>query len=155
MEANEQLASIGLTGQCEVTVLEDGRIILPSDILRLLYHHHVQKLCAGRIPGLKALVLCPEQFWDRWISHLETKFPVLKTHPGATAYLTPFKPVAWDSQGRISLPALASNHAGIVRGGAVVLIGRDYHIELWAEAEFSKTMRECENALRAADQQQR
>jgi len=154
MKANEQLTSIGLIGRHEITVLDDGRIILPSDIVHLLQAAGVKKLYPAEIPGLKALVLCPEQLWNRWVAHLETKFPTIKTHPGARAYLTPFKPVAWDSQGRISLPALASNHAGIRARGTVVIIGNTYYMELWAEDEFSKIRQGCEDALRKTDQQQ-
>jgi DNA-binding transcriptional regulator/RsmH inhibitor MraZ len=111
-------------------------------------------LYPGRIPLAKALVLCPEQFWGRWIGQLQLQFPLLQTHPGATAYLNPFKPVTWDCEGRLSLPSLPSNYAGIGKGVPIILIGKEYYLEVWVEKEFNKILEDCEAALAKTDTRQ-
>lgn len=147
MNTEKQNTSIGLIGQHEVTVLEDGRIKLPSHLRRQLENAGVHVLLPGRVPGLKALVLCPEHLWHRWVHQLQKQFLNFKSHPGARVYCTPCKPITWDSQGRISLPALAYNYAGIKAEATVFITGMDYYLEIWAEEEFSKITLECERAL--------
>lgn len=155
MKANGQHASsIALVGQYEVTVLEDGRIRLPSDIARLLRAGSINTLYPAEIPGLKALVLCPEQFWKSWKDHIEKQLPPVETHPGVRAYTTPFKPIKWDSQGRISPPASVGNRIGIKADSTAILLGKVYYLELWAEDEFTQMKAKCEDALRSTNQQE-
>jgi len=156
MKSGKQDSSAGLIGQWDITVLDDGRIELPADVLRMLQSlgSSWYRLCPGRIPREKALVLCPEQFWDRWKEALLSRFPLLKTHPGAAAYLNPFKPIGWDAHGRISLPAPACYYAGIRKGVPVVLVGKEYCLNLWTEGEFKEAMEDCETALARADLRQ-
>jgi DNA-binding transcriptional regulator/RsmH inhibitor MraZ len=155
MESPKQALSVGLIGQRDTTVLDDGRIKLPADILTMLKSLRLSRnrLCPGRMPRVKALVLCPELFWERWREHLRSRFPLLKSHPGAAAYLDPFKPIGWDRQGRISLPGPASSYAGIRAGHTVIFLGKEYYLEVWAEEEFNKAIAECENAWRMDDPQ--
>jgi DNA-binding transcriptional regulator/RsmH inhibitor MraZ len=148
MKLKKQLNSINLFSQYEATVLADRRVILPTDVRQQFQGHGVEKICFGKLPGLKALVLCPENLWAQWTSDLEKTFPCLKTHAGARTFLTPFKPVGWDSKGRITLPYAAHNYAGIEIAGTVILVGRGYYCELWAEAELGRIAAECESALR-------
>lgn len=151
--ANEH-SGIGPIPQYEVTVLEDGRIVLPIEICRHLRDNGAQKLYPGKIPGIKAVILCPQQWWGRWTDYLQTQFPSLKTHPGARAYLTPFRSIRWDSQRRISLPAGAHNYAKIGAKTTAVILGRDYYLEVWSEEEFSKLVQDCERQLTGASQKE-
>ncbi len=153
MKSKKQQGLVNLIGQREVTVLDGGRIKLPADIVHTLRSARPSlfSLYPGRIPLTKALILCPAPFWDRWKEDLQSQFPVLKTHPGAVAYLNPFKPIKWDRQGRISLPAEAHHLAGISAGITVVLIGKDYYVQVWAKEEFDKAVVGCDAALRELD----
>jgi DNA-binding transcriptional regulator/RsmH inhibitor MraZ len=153
MKPGKQDSSVGLIDQRESTVLDDGRIKLPADVLRALESLPAQSktLYPGRIPLAKALILCPKGFWEQWKGHLQSQFPLLKTHPGAAAYLHPFKPIKWDREGRISLPAPASHYAGIGKSVSIVLIGKGYYFEVWREDEFHRAIAECEAALRKTD----
>ena len=156
MKPERQHASAGLVGQRDLTVLDDGRIKLPADVLRMLQSLGLRsrKLCPGRVPLTTALVLVPAEFWRRWKEALLSRFPLLRAHPGATAYLDPFKPITWDFEGRISLPAPASHHASIARGVSIILIGKDYYVELWTEEEFKRVLADCEAALARTDLRQ-
>lgn len=154
MSKKNNHSDIRLIGQYEVTVLEDGRILLPIELQRQLAGSGVKKLCPGKIPGMKAVVLCPQQLWNRWANHLETQFPSLKTHPGARAYLTPYKPISWDPQRRLSLPAGAHNYASIRPQTTAVILGKDYYLEVWSEEEFSKVVQDCERQLAKPSQQE-
>jgi len=149
MKPRKQDSSVGLVGQWDITVLDDGRIKLPADVLRMLQSLGLSsyRLCPGRIPREKALVLCPEQFWDRWKEALLSQFPLLKTHRGAAAFINPFKPIGWDTHGRISLPAPACYYAGIGKGVPIILVGKDYYMELRTEEEFMKAFEDCKAAL--------
>lgn len=147
VKAKKPRNSVSLLGKYEVTVLSDQRIILPANIIRQLEAHGIEKLLPGGLPGRKALVLCPETLWGKWLSRTKKRFPCLETQDGARAFLIPWQPIRWDSKGRISLPRRARDYAGIKANNTVIVIGIDYYIELWAEEEFTKTTRECEIAL--------
>lgn len=152
MSKKDSHFDISIIPQYEVTVLEDSRILLPIEFRRRLAACGVKKLYPGKIPGMKAVILCPQQWWSRWTDYLQTQFPSLKTHPGARAYLTPFKSIGWDPQGRISLPADVHNYAGIKRKTTAVILGKDYYLELWSEEEFSKAVLDCERQLTKLNQ---
>lgn len=156
MKSGKQDSSVGLVGQWDITVLDDGRIKLPGDVLDVLQSSGLSshRLWPGRMPLAKVLILCPEPLWDRWREALLSQFPSLKTHPGATAYLDPFKPIRWDAHGRISLPAPACYYAGIRKGVSLVLVGKEYCLNLWTEGEFKEAMEDCEAALARADLRQ-
>lgn len=88
-------SSAGFIGQWEATVLDDGRIKLPSgllDILKSIQQPH-PILYPGRIPLSKALIPCPECSWDRWTEYLVSTYSGFKKLPGASAYYSPMKPV--------------------------------------------------------------
>jgi len=139
--------SVSLLGKYEVAVLSDQRIILPANIIRQLEGNGIEKILLGRLPGCKALVLCPENLWSYWVKKITKRFPCLETQDGARAFLIPWQPTTWDSKGRISLPRRAKEYAGIRANHTVIVMCIDYYIELWAEEEFSKTTRKCEIAL--------
>lgn len=147
MKLKKPQNSVSLFGKYEVAVLSDQRIILPANLRQQLEGNGMKKLFPGRIPGCKALVLCPENLWGHWIKKLKNKFPCFETQNGARAFLIPWQPIRWDSKGRISLPRRAKYYAGIKVNNTVIVIGIDYYIELWAEEEFVKTTRQCENAI--------
>jgi DNA-binding transcriptional regulator/RsmH inhibitor MraZ len=155
MKPEKQDFSVGRISQWDATVLDDGRIKLPADVLTMLESLKLSTntLCPGRIPRAKALVLCPEQSWNRWKEHLQSQFPLLKTHRGAAAYLHPFKPIGWDRQGRISLPTAASSYAGIKAGSTVIFLGKEYYLEVWTEEELNRAIKECEDTWCKADLQ--
>ena len=144
--------SISFVGRYEVTVLTDRRIILPADVIRQLIDHNVERVLPGRLPGSRALVLCPENLWGNWVKKLKKSFPCLRTHNGARTFLVPWQPVGWDTKGRITLPRRAREHAGIKADETVIIMGMDYCFELWPEKEFNKIMQECEATLRKSSQ---
>jgi len=139
--------SISFIGQYEMTVLDDHRLILPSDVLRQLEHQGVDKVLAGRLPGFNALILCPEGLWDDWLTKLRKDFPGIETHYGARSFLIPWGPTTWDSKGRISLPRRARNHLGINTHDIAILVGTGFCFELWSEEEFTRITQDCELAL--------
>lgn len=143
----KQQRSISFVGRYEVTVLADRRIILPANVIQQLKDHSVERVLVGRLPGLKALVLCPENLWGHWVKKLKKSFPCLKTHNGAITFLIPWRPIDWDAKGRITLPRRAREHAGIKADETAIIIGMDYCFELWPEKEFNDRVRECEAVL--------
>lgn len=155
MENRHPDSSVDFIGQWEVTVLDDGRIKLPCGLLTTLksIQQPPRILYPGRIPLSKALVLCPGCSWDRWKEYLVSMYPKLKTLPGASAFCVPMKPVRCDDHGRMSLPSLACNHAGIKNGLPIVFVGKNYYIELWSEEEFNRAIVECEAVSRTHNQE--
>jgi len=147
LKSKKQQHSFSFIGKYEVTVLTDNRIILPVDVIRQLKDHNAKKIFPGRLPGSKALVLCPENLWDRWINKIKKSYPFLRTHDGARAFLIPWQPVGWDTKGRITLPRRAREYAGIKKNETAIIVGTDYCFELWSEKEFNDKVRECEDAL--------
>jgi DNA-binding transcriptional regulator/RsmH inhibitor MraZ len=146
-KAKRQQNSISFVGRYEVTVLTDQRIILPADVIRQLRNHRIKRVLLGRLPGLKALVFCPENLWDRWINKIKKSFPCLRTHIGARSFLIPWQTVHWDMKGRITLPRRAREYAGIKADDTAIIMGMDYCFELWSEKELNDKVRECEAAL--------
>jgi DNA-binding transcriptional regulator/RsmH inhibitor MraZ len=143
----EKQRSISFIGRYEVTVLADQRIILPADVIRQIKNHSIERIFLGRLPGLKALVFCPENLWGRWINKIKKNFPCLRTHIGARSFLIPWQTVHWDMKGRITLPRIAREYANIKATETAIIIGMDYRFELWSEKEFNDRVRECEAAL--------
>lgn len=147
MKTKQLQNSVSFFGKYELTVLSDWRIILPTDVLRQLNKHNIKRLLPGRIPGLKALVLCPEALWGQWTKKLKKNFPCLETHKGARTFLIPWKPISWDHKGRISLPRKARDFVGIKTDQTAILLGNDYCFELWSEERFNEITQECEDVL--------
>ena len=144
--------SISFVGRYEVTVLTDRRIILPADVIRQLRDHNAERVFPGRLPGSRALVLCPENLWGNWVKKLKKSFPCLRTYNGARTFLVPWQPVGWDTKGRITLPRRAREYAGIKADETAIIMGMDYCFELWPEKEFNKIIQECEATLRKSVQ---
>lgn len=148
LKGKKRNPSNSFVGSYEVTVLGDRRIILPADVIRQFRDHSTKRVFPGRLPGSKAIVLCPVNLWDRWTNKLKKKFPCLKNLSGARIYLVPWQPISWDSKGRITLPRRAREYAGIKAEETVIIMGTDYCFELWSEKEFNEILKECETALR-------
>jgi len=148
----EKQRSISFVGRYEVTVLTDRRIILPVDVIRQLRDHGIERILPGKLPGSRAIVLCPENLWDHWIRKLKKSFPCLKTYNGARTFLVPWQSISWDTKGRITLPRRAREHAGIKANETAIIMGMDYCFELWPEKEFNEIIQECEATLRESAQ---
>ena len=144
--------SISFVGRYEVTILTDRRIILPCNVIRQLRDHGSERVLPCKLPGSRALVLCPENLWDYWIKKLKKSFPCLKTYNGTRTFLVPWQPIGWDSKGRITLPRRAREYAGIKADDTAIIMGIDYCFELWPEKEFNKIIQECEATLRKSVQ---
>ena len=152
MKVKQKYGTVSFVGKYELTVLSDWRIILPADVIRQLTIYNIKKIFPSRIPGLKALVLCPETLWSLWTSKLKKNFPCLKTHRGARTFLIPWQPIHWDSKGRISLPRKARDLTGIKPDQTAIILGNDYCFELWSEENFNEITQECEVILRRSSQ---
>jgi len=148
----QQQHPVSFVGKYEATVLSDHRIILPTDVIQQLEDHGIKRIFPGRLPCLKALVLCPESLWDQWTNKLKKNFPCLETHNGARSFLTPWQMISWDSKGRISLPRQARDFAGIKSDQIVIILGNDYCFEIWSEEKFNEITRECEVILQKTSQ---
>jgi DNA-binding transcriptional regulator/RsmH inhibitor MraZ len=147
MKAKQQQRSFLFVGKYEVTVLSDQRITLPAGVIRQLQDHGVRRVFPGRLPCLRALVLCPETFWGQWTNKLKKSFPRLESHSGAKDFLIPWQPISWDAKGRIVLPRRAREYAGIQPDHTVIILGNDGCFELWSEERFDETTQECEAIL--------
>jgi len=144
--------SLSLVGKYELTILSDSRVILPIGVIQQLRSQGIERLIPSRLPGLKALVLCPEILWAQWTYKLKRSFPCLQTHSGARSFLIPWKPISWDSKGRILLPRQAREYAGIRPDHIAIILGNGYCLELWSEEEFNKITQACEVALQRSIQ---
>jgi len=151
---SDRQIDINLTGQFEVTVHEDGRLILPAEFRRQLAKAGVENLYVGKIPRTRAIVLCPPQLWDQWVSQLVIQYPVLRNHAAARKYTTPHRTIGWDSQGRMSLPIDTWSQSGTRHWPRIVIFGKGTHLELWPEEEFSNLVDELESLLAGSDQEQ-
>jgi DNA-binding transcriptional regulator/RsmH inhibitor MraZ len=144
--------SISFVGRYEVTVLTDRRIILPANVIRQLRDHGTERVIPSKLPGSRALVLCPENLWGHWVKKLRNSFPCLMTHDGARTFLIPWQPVRWDTKGRITLPRRARDYAGIKANDTAIIVGTNYCFELWSEKDFNDKVQECEATLRKSVQ---
>lgn len=147
MGKKQLLQSFSFVGKYEVSVLSDYRIILPINVLRQFNIYRIKRILLSRLPGLKALVLCPEGLWEHWVNMQKKSFPCLETHNGARTFLVPWQPIHWDTKGRITLPRQAKKLIGINASDTVLIIGNKYCFELWHEKEFNKIALECEDSL--------
>jgi len=142
----------GFLGVDEATVSEDCRVRLPGPVVRLLHERRVGRLWLGIIPQAKALVLCPEDMWNRWVEGLQKQYPNLNTPGGFRAFLSPSRLVTVDGKGRISIQGARRlrEYAGLEVGQTVVIVGMLDHLELWADGEFRETIARSEKNLLGA-----
>ena len=142
----------GFLGVNDATVSEGHRIRLPREVVRQLRGRRVGRLWLGIIPKAKALVLCPEDTWNRWVAGLQKQYPNLNTSEGFRVFLSPSRLVTMDGKGRISIQGARRlrEYAGLKVGQTVVIVGMYDHLELWAEGEFRETIARSERNLLGA-----
>jgi DNA-binding transcriptional regulator/RsmH inhibitor MraZ len=145
----QRVSDTGFLGVDEATVSGDCRIRLPRSAVRQLRKQRVGRLWLGIVPQAKALVLCPEGTWDRWVEGLQKQYPNLDTPRGFRAFLSPSKRITVDGKGRISVQGAKRlrEHAGIGIGQTVVVVGMGDYFELWDEGAFRDTMAQSERDL--------
>ena len=148
LKSKKQRRSISFVGRYELTILTDRRIILPTDVIRQLKDRGAERIFPGKLPGSRALVLCPENLWGHWANKLKKSYPCLKNHNGIRTFLIPWQPISWDTKGRITLPRRAREYAGIKADETAIIIGAGCCFELWSEKELNEIMQEFEAAIR-------
>ena len=151
LKTNKCRYSISFVGKYELSVLSDSRI-LPAGVIRQLRNQNIKRLLPSRIPGLKALALCPEILWGQWLKKLKSRFPCLKTNNGARTFVVPWQPISWDTKGRISLPRKARDFAEIKPYQTMILLGNNYCFELWSERIYNEITKECEDFIQKSVQ---
>jgi division/cell wall cluster transcriptional repressor MraZ len=135
-------------GKYEVTVLDDRRIILPAKIRQQIESRRTSKIWLGKLPGVSALVICPDTEWDQWIHNLTKQFSCLNTPEGIRTFMAPSEPVAWDSKGRIYIAVGLCKYASIKPEQGAVIIGMGCHFELWNKVAFDEITNDVEISLR-------
>ena len=99
MKSKNNNCLISFIGKYQVSVLSDERIILPVGVISQLEDNGIKKVLVGKLPEFKALILCPETLWSKWIYKIKRKFPCLKTLEGARTFLIPWQSIHWDTKG--------------------------------------------------------
>lgn len=125
-------------GQYDVSVLSDGRVRLPDEVVKQLERRGVKAVWLATLPNLKALVICPERFWPRWVQQARHQFKFLETEDGIRAISSMWKRRTWDSKGRLLVPGALMQYAGIRPGGRVVLVPFRNYFELWEDGNFKE-----------------
>ncbi len=138
MKQEKKEHKLEFLGEFELTVMDDGRIRLPSKVRTLLDKHKIKKLRPTILPNEKAIALCPEQFWPKWIEKLFREDSSHSTFQKERRYLTPSTPLGWDKNGRIYIPKSLSKYAGIPPGKTVIIAALTNHLEIWEENEYLK-----------------
>ena len=148
MTVRDRKQHIRFFGQYEVTVLGDGRIILPAKVRQQLKHAGGKKIWLAKQPGVKALVICPNATWSQWSEDIKNRCTFLNTPAGARAYLAASEPTTWDQKGRINLPSRLISYAAIKSHSTAVIIGIDGYFELWQEKAFNEMVEDIDGTIR-------
>jgi DNA-binding transcriptional regulator/RsmH inhibitor MraZ len=134
-------------GQHETRLLEDGRIVLPVEVVRQLRDIEADNIWLGLIPNRPVLVICPGTQWDTWLRDLRCQFPFLNTPDGYMAFVSPSKLCEIDGQGRIYVSAMLRRHLGNNPGPNVVVVGAKDHFEIWTLSAFDDMVQKCREAV--------
>ena len=123
-------------GEYEHTLDRKGRLIIPSKLREVAQAHYVEKFYITR--GLdKCLFVFTEEEWRLQ----EAKYRALPFTKSATRsftrlYFSGASEVTCDKQGRILMPKVLKDFAGIKRD--VVILGVSNHIEVWAKEAWKE-----------------
>lgn len=93
--------------------------------------HGVTRVWLCAVPGLKALIMCPDSHWGMWVKEAKRRFPCLRTQDGVRTYLAPAEQVSPDQRGRIAVPPHLRDYAELRAGRIAVVVGMETHFELW------------------------
>ena len=127
----------------ERPVEEGGRIRLPAAVVRQQQGRGVTRVWVGKIPGKRALILCPEGAWSGWIDSMKRLLPVLRTPDGVRTFLAASTRRAWDRKNRISIPSRLLRYARIEERESVVVLGMGDYFEIWAQSEYEEVTERC------------
>ena len=121
-------------GEYEHTLDRKGRLIVPSKLREVAQANYVEKFFITR--GLdQCLFLFTEEEWK----FQESKFKSLSFTKSAARsftrlYFSGASDVTCDKQGRILIPKVLKDFAGVKRD--VVILGVSNHIEIWAKEKW-------------------
>jgi len=138
MGVGKHLPIRGFNGQYDVSVLGDGRVRLPNEVVKQLGPQGGKWVWLATLPDLKALVICPERFWPDWVQWTTKRFTFLETEDGIRALRSTWVRRQWDRKNRILIPDTLMQYAAITIHGRVVLVAFKTHFELWDESSFKE-----------------
>ena len=129
-----------LRGSSPAKIDDKGRLKIPTDFRRLLEDRYGLDLFVTSVKGDSAL-LYPMPVWEE----IEAKLNAMpSTDPVKTRYLERVnyfgQQVRWDVQGRILLPQILRESAGM--NGDVVVTGQLDHLVVWNRERFLARLNE-------------
>ena len=134
----------GFKGQAEYSIDDKGRVALPAKMRRVLNPDAKETFVATRGPE-QCVFLYPLDRWEKMEEDIGRLNPY---HPDARAFVRGFMrwadEVTLDSQGRISLPKILIEFAGLStsNGSKALIIGAHHHIEVWDPEVFDRYLNE-------------
>ena len=132
----------GFKGQAEYSIDEKGRVALPAKMRRALSPDAKETFVVTR--GFEQCVfLYPLDRWDQ----MEDEFRGLNPYQREArdfvrAIVRWADEVTLDGQGRIGLPKVLVDFAGLEVGGKALIIGSLDHIEIWDPVVFDRYLNE-------------
>lgn len=132
-----------LIGEYRNTLDEKGRVLFPSKLRSALTQ---DSLIIAKGLG-KSLMLYTPEYWTEFKTRLLENTSLFSQQGRLlrTRFLGTAQVVEFDKAGRISVPQLLREYAGLTKD--CVIVGVERYVELWDAEEYRKNMEDIENSL--------
>lgn len=129
----------GFFGRHHLRVDDKGRIIIPAqfrDILRVIYGSRLYITCAA---ADECLQIFPDKEWE---AHIDKVRGLSRASDAVKYYLRRVigsaQEMDMDKQGRVVLPPVLREEAGIALNGEIVIVGMTDRLEAWDRPKWDK-----------------
>ena len=129
---------LGLMGEYQHNIDKKGRMFVPAKLRDVLGGPVV---ISKSIDFKPCLFIYSAEEWDKLVSKINSQ-PFVKVAPLQRHLFSGASEVEYDAQGRVLLPAILREYAGLKEGEQAVIIGASNRVEIWSPEEWAKTSEE-------------
>lgn len=117
---------LNLDYQYERKVADDFRIELPSIYCKQFKIFGIHEFSLGRYPDSKALALCPNEYWDKWVKEHVMTFSKQITQ---SYFSKKSSPIYLNQQGKIRIPKPYRGHFDR-QNNEILIFGEGYYLTI-------------------------
>ena len=125
---------LGLMGEFQHNIDKKGRMFVPAKLRDVLGGPVV---ISKSINFEKCLFIYSAQEWDKLVSKINAH-PYIKVAQLQRHIFSGASEVEYDAQGRVLLPAVLREYAGLKESEQAVIIGAANRVEIWNREEWEK-----------------
>ena len=125
---------LGLMGEYQHNIDKKGRMFVPSKLRDALGGPVV---ISKSIDFKPCLFIYSAEEWDKLVSKINNQ-PFIKVSALQRHLFSGATEVEYDAQGRVLLPAVLREYAGLKESEQAIIIGASNRVEIWSPDEWEK-----------------